>query len=335
MNKPKLTNPNGVTFATTDSMYPMAKSALDTLYERGVQEITLHKIDFTYFACGEVKPKIINNVRHKDVFLFYDFNNQPNEDLMNLLLTIDALHFADARRITLVLPYIPYLRQDRKDEPRTPLSAAMVIRMLQSWDSVKRVITIDMHSEQLQSAFTIPTDHLPGSMLFVPWAKQYYAGQYDSLVAVAPDFGSAKRVRKLAEAIDHDLPVAILEKKRDKNGVDILGTIGASVAGKSCLINDDMMDTCGTIIKAANALYAQGATEVVLSATHAIFSDKDGTSAYDKLGAAKVTVVVSDSIITEKHPWLTVLPLGELMGLTILQNITSDGSVSRLIENGL
>tara|TARA_B100000745_G_scaffold298633_1_gene247701 strand:- start:703 stop:1788 length:1086 start_codon:yes stop_codon:yes gene_type:complete len=358
MAKQKFTNRNGVTFVTTDRMYPMAIAALNTLKEQTVKGISIHKVNFKRFPCGEMKPKITENVRHKDIFLFFDFNGQPNDDVVNLMLTIDALHLADAKRITLVLPYMPYLRQDRKDEPRTPVSAAWFIRALQLCRSVSRVITIDMHSEQLQAVFTIPTDHLPGRMLFAPWAKKQFNGNFENLVAVAPDFGSAKRVRKLAADIDSTVQVAILEKNRDAEGVKMYSIIGASIKGKTCLINDDMMDTCGTIILAAMTLFEHGANKVVLSATHPIFSptqefvidEETGekiideetaepimktSTAYDKLAEAGVEVLVSDSLVTEKYDWLEVLPLGELIGLTILQNITSDGSVSKLIRQGL
>ena len=340
----------GMRFVTTERMLGTATAARKTLREMKVPHINLQVINFTEFACKEVKPKIMKNVRNKDVFLFFDFNGHPNQDLMNCFLTIDALNLAGAGSITLVLPYIPYLRQDRKDEPRVSISAALVIRFLQHCSRVTRVITIDMHSEQLQAVFTIPTDHLPGSVIFGPWAKNEFAGQFDNLVVVAPDFGSAKRARKLAEQIESSVGVAILEKKRGATGVEMLSIIGESVKGKTCLINDDMMDTCGTIIKAANALYAQGAAKVILSATHAIFSsteeensveavaagkpEKYISTAYDKLAAANVQVVVTNSLQTEDHDWLTVLPLGNYLAEVILKNITG-GSVSTLIRKGL
>lgn len=349
--KLKLKGYKGMSFVTTERMLGMTTCARKTLKQLGVHKIKLQEVHFTRFTCGEVKPKIMENVRNKDVFLFFDFNGQPNEDLMNCFLTIDALNLAGAESITLVLPYLPYLRQDRKDEPRTPISAAMVIRFLQHWLRVTRVITIDMHSEQLQAVFTIPTDHLPGSVVFAPWAQETFKDNYANLVVVAPDFGSAKRARKLAELIDGTVGVAILEKKRDSTGVEMLSALGQSVKGKTCLINDDMMDTCGTIIKAATALYAQGATKVVLSATHAIFSptkekidaesiaagepEEYVSTAYEKLAVANVKVVVTDSLQTEPHDWLEVLPLGTYLGYVILQNITQGGSVSSLIKKGL
>ena len=178
----------GMRFVTTERMLGTATAARKTLREMKVPHINLQVINFTEFACKEVKPKIMKNVRNKDVFLFFDFNGHPNQDLMNCFLTIDALNLAGAGSITLVLPYIPYLRQDRKDEPRVSISAALVIRFLQHCSRVTRVITIDMHSEQLQAVFTIPTDHLPGSVIFGPWAKNEFAGQFDNLVVVAPDF---------------------------------------------------------------------------------------------------------------------------------------------------
>ena len=340
----------GMSFVTTKRMLDTSTVARANLKLQGVNRIKLQEIHFTEFACNEIKPKIMKNVRNKDVFVFFDFNGHPNQDLMNCFLAIDALNLAGAGSITLVLPYIPYLRQDRKDEPRVSISAALVIRFLQHCSRVTRVITIDMHSEQLQAVFTIPTDHLPGSVIFGPWAKNEFAGQFDNLVVVAPDFGSAKRARKLAEQIDGSDGVAILEKKRDTTGVEMLSIIGEPVKGKTCLINDDMMDTCGTIIKASNALYTQGAARVILSATHAIFSpteeknspeavaaggpEKYISTAYEKLADANVQVVVTDSLQTAQHDWLTVLPISDYLAEVILKNITG-GSVSTLIRKGL
>ena len=334
--KPILIDSGGVAIVSTNAMSHMAKEARKKLRSLGVDDIDFHCVDFTRFACGEVKPKITKNVRAKDVYLFYDFKTGSfNDDLMNLCLTLDALHLASVGSITLVVPFLPYLRQDRKDEPRTPISAAVMIRMLQVCPSLKHLITVDMHSDQLQAVFTISTDHLPGQVVMAEWARKRFAKKFAELVVVAPDFGSAKRVRKLADSIDTKLGVAILEKKRDATEVEVLSIIGDSVLDKICLINDDMMDTCSTIIVAAKALYEQGAKKVVLTATHPVFSPKSGSSAYEKLAAAQVEVVVTDSLATKKEKWLTVLPLAEYMAHTILQHITRDGSVSNLIKGGI
>lgn len=326
----------GIAFVTSPDIAYMAKAAKDELEKRGVRKIELHSIEFVRFPCSEVKPRIVKNVRQKDVYLFYNFTvGAFNDDLWCLNLTLDALHFAGVNSITLVTPFLPYLRQDRKDEPRVPISAARMIRSLELTPSLKRVITVDMHADQLQAVFTIPTDHLPGRIVMAPWVKKRFAYQIDNVVAVAPDFGSAKRVRKLAQMINPNMGVSILEKNRDSNGVEILSTIGANVKGKTCLINDDMMDTCGTIIKASDALYQQGAKEVILTATHPVFSPKEGSTAYEKLANANVEVVVTDSLWTENHDWLEVLPLAKYMALTILQHVTKNGSVSKLIEEGI
>ncbi len=328
-------NSNSIVIAYTDNMETMARSASKKLESLGVNSITLSRVEMIRFPSGEVKPKIIENVSRKEVFIFFDFNGKPNEDIWNFLLTIDALHLAGAERITPVVPYLPYLRQDRKDEPRVPISAARLIRSIEQCSSVKRLITIDMHADQLQAVFTIPVDNLPGRVVFSSWAKERFAGGLNNLVAVAPDFGSAKRVRKLAADIGSDVKVSILEKERDRNGVEIHNIIGATVFGKTCIINDDMIDTGGTLVKAIQALYQHGAKSVMASASHPVFSPKDGTTAYEKLVEAGAEIVVTDSLITEPHDWLTVLPLHPYLAHVIFQHVTCDGSVSKLITEGL
>lgn len=328
-------NSNNIVIAYTDNMKTMAHNAALELDSLGVDSITLNRVEMICFPSGEVKPKITENVRRKEVFLFFDFNGHPNDDIWNFLLTLDALHLAGAESITPVVPYLPYLRQDRKDEPRVPISAARLIRSIEQCASVKRLITIDMHADQLQAVFTIPVDHLPGRVVFTSWAKERFASKLDNLVAVAPDFGSAKRVRKLAADIGSDVKVAILEKERDKDGVEIHNIIGANVSGKICLINDDMIDTGGTLLKAIQALYQHDAKSVIASASHPVFSSKDGTSAYEKLIGGGAEIVVTDSLITESHDWLTVLPLHSYLAHVIFQHVTCDGSVSKLIMEGL
>ena len=336
MQTSSLLNANGILFVAMDNTIAQATEAREELTRLGVQEIELTTVDLTTFACGEVKPRIMMNVRKKDVYFFFKFTNGSfNDDLMILLLTLDAIHFSGANRITLVAPFLPYLRQDRRDESRVPISSARMIRMLEMTPSLQQVITIDMHADQLQAVFTIPTDHLPGQVVMAPWIKKRFAGDYNNLVLIAPDFGSAKRVRRLAKAIDPNISVSILEKERGANNVEILSIIGAPVDGKVCLINDDMMDTCGTIAEAAKALYEYGAKQVIATATHPIMSKKGGVTAYEKLAQAKLEVVVTDSLDAESHDWLTSLPLSQFLAHTILQHVIKNGSVSRLIEEGI
>ncbi|MCA9353905.1 MAG: ribose-phosphate pyrophosphokinase [Candidatus Kaiserbacteria bacterium] len=342
--KLRSTAKDGIVFVHTDGMKPMAKKARQHLKELGVPNITLCELELRRFESSEVKPKVLGNVRGGRVYLFYDFRpGTPNDDIMNLYLILDALHLADASDITLVVPYLPYLRQDRKDESRTPISAKRILKGLESTSSLKRIITFDMHADQLQSVFDIPSDHLPGRIVVAPWIKQCFGDQMDDVVFVSPDSGSVKRVGKLAEMFGFDEEdTAYIGKKRGRAGVKMLSLSGADVNGKTCIINDDMIDTGGTIIKASKILFERGAKRVILSATHAVFSpskddEKDGevTSAYEKFARAGVEVVVTDSRQTEKHPWLTVLPLAKFVAYTILQQVARDGSVSKLIEEGL
>ncbi len=278
MSKPKKVRlraaaTDGIVFVHTDGMKPMARQAKQHLKKLGVTNVTLCPLELRRFDNGEVKPKILGNVREGRVYLFYDFRpGTPNDDVVNLYLVLDALHLADVCDVTLVAPYLPYLRQDRKDESRTPISGASIIRLLQSTPSLKRVVTFEMHADQMQSVFEIPTDHLPGRIVIVPWIKRRFAKNMDEVVIVSPDAGSGKRVEKLTRLLDTGLDYATLKKKRDRNGVEVTSFVDADVEDKICIINDDMIDTGGTIIKAAHVLYDHGAKAVILSATHAVFS---------------------------------------------------------------
>lgn len=329
--------------AADDAMLPMATAIKAELKALGVRTKVV-RVENVLFPAGEVKPRICGNVRNSSVFHLGRFSSNPNDDLVRYFLTLQALHLADAKRITSVALYLPYMRQDRKDEPRVPISAKWVIDGINASKRVKRLVTVDIHSEQLLSNFDIPTDHLPGRVIFAPWARERFAGKLNQLVVVAPDEGSYKRALKLAASIGPEVQVAMFNKDRKQDGVKLLNIIGADVRGKICLINDDMMDTCGTIINAVKALRGMGAAEVVLSATHAVFSptiikhdngQEEISTAYEKLAAANVEVVVTDSMLREAHDWLTVLPWAKHIAHVIYQNVTDKGSVSKLIREGL
>lgn len=325
----------GVSIVSCAAMLQTALGAQARLEKRGVQDVTVQELNITRFHCGEVKPKIAENVRGKEVFFFYGFTpGKFNEELITLMLTLAALDKADCKRTTLILPFFPYTRQDRKDEARVPLSASVIIEMLCLSSSLERIVTMDMHSEQLESVFSrkVKMDHLPGSVLMAPWIKKAFEASLDDLVIVAPDNGSAKRAKKLARLIAPNVPTAIFDKERDKDGSKIGDIIGAPVAGKICVINDDMIDTGGTIADAAATLRSLGAREVVISATHALFSTKKDVTAYETLAKAGALVVVTDSLPTESRDWLTVIPIGDLMGDVMFENLTPDGSVSKIIN---
>ena len=332
-DRPKLIRDDIIIAYTTDRE-AMAKAAAEKLDGMGVT-LELIPISLKKFACSEYLPRVSGNVRGRDVFLFQGFGKNPNVDIWNFLLTLDALHLADAKSITPVIPYIPYLRQDRKDKSRVPISASRIIRSIEMCPGVKRVITTDMHADQLQAVFTIPVDHIPGRVFFIPWARERFKNDFSNVVAVAPDIGSVKRVRSLAKRLDDNMSLAILDKERTDEGVEVHTVIGDSVQGKICLINDDIVDTGGTLKEAIDALMSFGPREVIVTVTHPVFSKSNGTTAYEKLMEAGIELITTDSIPTENHSWLTVLPLTEYMAQVIFEQISRDGSVSKIIEEGL
>ena len=326
----------GISILSCANMLGTAQAAHTQLKKRGINSDDVQQLKITRHPCGEVKPKIAKNVRGKEVFFFYGFTNGNfNDELMTLFLTLNALDKADCKRTTLILPFFPYTRQDRKDEARVPLSARVVIDMLCLSSSLERLVTLDMHAEQIELAFParVKIDHLPGSLLMTSWMKEVYSKEtLRDLVVIAPDNGSAKRAKKLARLIAPDVPIAIFDKDHTNDGTEVGAIIGAPVEGKICLINDDMIDTGGTIVDAANELRRLGAKDVIISATHPVFSTKKGKTAYETVASAGVPVVVTNSLPTEERKWLVVIPIGTLLGNVIFENITSNGSVSKIIN---
>lgn len=332
--KVDILEPGGLAIVSTPNMEYMARAAYDELCKHiDNAVIDFHVIEYKKFSRNEVLPTIAKNVRLKRVYLFYDFNGDSCHDAFVLQLTVSALQSAGASSLTLVMPFMPFMRQDRKDRPRTPISAKDFIRGYERFEKVERTITLDIHAEQTQTAFERLSDLLPGHVIFIPWIQERFGNRLHDVVIVGPDAGSEKRVTKIAKRLGCQR--AFLTKERNGSEVEMHEIHGASVAGKICIINDDIMDTCSTIIKAAAALKANGAAEVILSATHAVFGNKDGTTAYEKLATSGFRVVTTDSLKTEAHPWLTVLPLARYMGHAILQNNIAGGSISEIIEKGI
>lgn len=329
-SKYQILHSGGIAIVSTPSMEYMARESYKML--QGLikkKSLDFHVIGYDKFSKREVLPIPQKSVRLKHVYLFYDFNGDACHDAFVLQLTVSSLQDAGADAITLVMPFMPFLRQDRKDRSRVPISARDFIQGYERYDKVERTITLDMHADQTQGVFTKRSDHLPGHVIFVPWIKENYGGQLDELVIVGPDAGSEKRVSAIAKRVG--CKRAFLTKERDGKSVEMHEIHGASVKGKTCLINDDIMDTCGTITKAASALMEHGAKEVILSATHAVF----GGPAYERLAESGLKVITTDSLKTEPHDWLTVLPLADYMAYAVLQNNIVDGSVSEIIRNGL
>ena len=321
-----------MTIVTTPSMAPMAKQAHEILESKiKKKSIGYAEIKYDSFSRCEVLPIIQGNVRGKHVYLFLDFNgNDWMRDMFVSQLTISAIQDAGADKITLVIPTFPGQRQDRKDRSRVPISAKVVIQALTNFETVVHVITLDMHAEQLEAVFPRAPDHLPGFVIFAPWILETFHDRMDQVVIVCPDAGSVKRNQRLAKRVN--VPLCFLEKNRKGRGDnDVIAIHGADVEGKICIVNDDLLDTSGTMAKSGVTLLDHGASEIHLTGTHPVF----GGDAYETLAQTGHPVVVTDSLATREHDWLTVLPLAPYLAEAILQNNIEDGSVSSLILNGL
>ena len=282
------------------------------------------KATISRFADGEIFVRIDENVRGNDVFILQP-TNPPAENIMELLLLIDAAKRASAARITCVMPYYGYSRQDRKDQPRVAIGAKLVANMIVT-AGAHRVLGLDFHQHQLQGFFDVPVDHLYAAPVFV---SHYRKKQLHDLVVVAPDVGSAKMARGFAKRLNGTL--AIIDKRRPKpNQSEVVNVVG-EVEGKDCLLTDDMIDTAGTVSEAARALKDLGANDVYVCATHALLSGP----AVKRLSEApikEVTVTDTVSIPDEKRfPQLTVLSVGDLLAKAI-RYIHSEQSVSSLFE---
>ena len=231
--------------------------------------LPLGKSEVRHFSDGEISVNIGESVRGSDVFVVQSTCRPVNDNLMELLILMDAFKRASAGRITAVVPYFGYARQDRKVKAREPISAKLCANLI-SVAGADRVLTMDLHAAQIQGFFDIPVDHLQGVPLLAPYFGSRFSGCRDELVIVSPDLGSVTRARKFAERLD--APIAIVDKRRPRANVcEVLNIIG-EVAGKRCILVDDMIDTAGTLCGAAAALLEKGASEVYACATHGVLS---------------------------------------------------------------
>lgn len=222
------------------------------------------------FSDGEISVKINETIRGADVFIIQSTSYPVNDNLMELLIMIDAMKRASAARITAVMPYYGYARQDRKARARDPISAKLVANILTS-AGADRVLTMDLHCAQIQGFFDIPVDNLVGSPLLTNFYINKYGEELErDFVAVSPDLGSVTRVRKFAEKLN--IPIAIIDKRRPKANVSEIMNIIGDIEGKKVILVDDMIDTAGTITNAANALKERGAVEVDACCTHGVLS---------------------------------------------------------------
>ncbi len=277
------------------------------------------------FADGETHLQIQENVRGADVFLVQPTCSPVDHHLMELLLLLDALKRASAERITAVLPYYGYARQDRKDRPRMPISAKLVASLLET-AGASRVLALDLHAAQIQGFFDIPVDHL----FSAPVMLEYFETRFErgDLTIVSPDAGGVERARSFAKRLN--APLAIIDKRRtDANVAEVMNIIG-EVRGKHCLIVDDIVDTAGTLVKGVEALLEQGARSVTAAATHPVLSG----SAVERICASPLLeLVVTNSIPLEG----TAASCGKIRQLSVapllaraIQSIHEGGSISTL-----
>ncbi len=286
--------------------------------------VELCKCTVNRFADGEVFVRIDENIRGADVFIVQP-TNPPAENMLELLLLVDAVRRASAARITVVLPYYGYARQDRKDQPRVAIGAKLMANMIMS-AGADRVLGLDFHQHQLQGFFDIPVDHLYAAPVFT---AHYRKKNLTNLVVVAPDVGSAKMARGFAKRLNGSL--AIIDKRRPTANVAEVVNVVGEVEGMDVLIPDDMIDTAGTVSEAARALKKLGAKDIYVCATHALLSGP----AKQRLSDAPITeVAVTNSIyIPEERQFSTlkILSVGELLAKAI-RFTHADQSVSSLFE---
>jgi ribose-phosphate pyrophosphokinase len=288
-------------------------------------DVPLTKCIVRRFADMEIFVEVQENVRGEDVFVIQSTSAPANDHLMELLILIDALRRASARRITAVIPYFGYARQDRKPGPRTPISAKLVANMIDR-AGADRVLTLDLHAGQIQGFFDIPTDNLFAAPVMVQDMKQNFDA--NNLMVVSPDVGGVVRARGVAKRID--APLAIVDKRRERPGdSEVMNVIG-DVSGRSCLLVDDIVDSGGTLVNAAEALLNQGATEVTAYISHGVLSG----GAVARIGASQLKeLVITDSILpseaVRKAPNIRVLPIASLLGEAIART-AEEKSVSSL-----
>ncbi|WP_375264625.1 ribose-phosphate pyrophosphokinase [Planktotalea sp.] len=282
------------------------------------------------FNDGEIFVEMYDNVRGEDVFIIQPTSNPANDNLMELLIMSDALRRSSAQRITAVIPYFGYARQDRRTKARTPITAKLVANMLVE-AGVERILTMDLHAAQIQGFFDIPVDNLYASPIFALDIKSHFKDQMEDVMIVSPDVGGVARARELAKRID--APLSIVDKRREKPGEIAEMTIIGNVEGKTCIIVDDICDTAGTLCKAAEVLLENGAKEVHSYITHGVLS---GPAVERVTKSVMKSLVITDTIEAtgpvEAAPNIRIVPTAPMFAQATL-NIWNGTSVSSLFDN--
>ena len=283
------------------------------------QPLSLAKV--TRFSDGEINIKIKESVRGKDIFIIQSTSAPANANLMELLIMVDALKRSSAKSITAVVPYYGYARQDRKAEPRVPISAKLVANLMET-AGITRVVTVDLHASQIQGFFDIPVDNLYGAILFNEYVK---SKNLKNPIVASPDIGGVARARYFAKTMGLDM--VIVDKRREKaNHSEVMNIIG-DVTGKDVIMIDDMIDTAGTMVKAASALKKKGATSVMACCTHPVLSGP----AYERIenGELDELVITNTIPITKTSKKIKVLSTAKMLG-EVIRRVYNNESVNTL-----
>ncbi|MFU1479363.1 ribose-phosphate pyrophosphokinase [Roseovarius sp. C7] len=295
---------------------------------RGVQ-VGLCDARIERFNDQEIFVEVYENVRGEDMFIIQSTSNPANDNLMELLIMADALRRSSAKRITAVIPYFGYARQDRRTKARTPITAKLVANMIYG-AGIERVLTMDLHATQIQGFFDIPVDNLYASPIFALDVKDQFKDSMDEVMIVSPDVGGVARARELAKRIN--APLSIVDKRREKAGEIAEMTVIGDVSGKKCIIVDDICDTAGTLCKAAEVLMQHGASEVHAYITHGVMS---GPAVERVSKSVMKSLVLTDTIAPSEAvrnaPNIRIVPTAPIFAQAIL-NIWNGTSVSSLFE---
>ena len=283
------------------------------------------------FNDQEIFVEVFENVRGEDMFIIQPTSNPANDNLMELLIMADALKRSSASRITAVIPYFGYARQDRRSKARTPISSKLVANLIVE-AGIERVLTLDLHATQIQGFFDIPVDNLYASPIFAMDIAHHFKGNIEDLMIVSPDVGGVERARELASRLNS--PLSIVDKRRERAGEVAEMTVIGSVKDKKCIIVDDIVDTAGTLCKAAEVLIENGASEVHAYITHGVLS----SPAVDRIeNSVMKSLVVTDSIEADNSILacknIRIVPTAPMFAQAIL-NIWNGTSVSSLFDVG-
>jgi ribose-phosphate pyrophosphokinase len=308
---------------------PLAKAIARRMSMHRGMSVDLLEARVERFNDQEIFVEMFENVRGEDMYVIQSTSNPANDNLMELLIMTDALRRSSAARITAVIPYFGYARQDRRAKARTPISAKLVANLIET-AGVDRVLTLDLHAAQIQGFFDIPVDNLYASPVFALDVEHNFTGHMDDLMVISPDVGGVARARELAKRLN--APLAIVDKRREKAG-EISGmTVIGDVKGRKCIIVDDICDTAGTLCKAAETLMEAGATEVHSYITHGVLS---GPAVERVQNSVMKSLVITDSIAPTEQVKaaknIRIVPTAPMFAQAIL-NVWGGMSVSSLFE---